>query len=318
MMTIACERSQWSNEDHKGSDRYDAWVDALEHTYGYHQLGVNTADDFKARIQSLKVGNFSVVECICDPCRGERRRPHIGVANTEMLGIQLVLAGKEHFEFNGKEFELSAGDVFFWDNVHEVRFDVLEKLHKVSAILPLARFREWLPSNWNSLDRHIPASSPNAFLMRSHLLALLSADYSNAKMSESALTEATIALLLGAGVHSLGAEDITLRDQQLRIVQEYIEANLKNPDLSLMQIAEANRISVRYVHWLFRQSGDTAQQYIIKRRLERCRQDFGNPAMENKSITQIAFSWGFSDSAHFSKRFKATYDMSPTEYRKLT
>ena len=313
MITKTCERTKWSNLHHSRHERYDAWADALRLYFGNQDVGKNPSGDFAADIQSLSIGEFRVVECICDPCLGERGKKYLG-DQPESLAIQLVLAGKESFEIAGSAYTASAGDLIVWDNVHEVKFNVLEKLHKVSAIFPLARFREWMPSNWDSINRQFVADSPNAFLMRSHLLSLLRADYTNVQMSESALTDATIALLLGTG-QGLGPKSYSLGDQRLDSVKSYIEENLKNADLSLSDVAKANQISLRYLHWLFRDSGETAQKYIINCRLDRCRQDIGNPAMADKLITQIAFSWGFSDSAHFSKRFKAAYGASPSEYR---
>jgi AraC family transcriptional regulator, positive regulator of tynA and feaB len=33
-------------------------------------------------------------------------------------------------------------------------------------------------------------------------------------------------------------------------------------------------------------------------------------------IGEIAFSWGFSDQSHFTRRFRAAYGMSPSDYRR--
>lgn len=37
----------------------------------------------------------------------------------------------------------------------------------------------------------------------------------------------------------------------------------------------------------------------------------------NFSLTDIAFSCGFTSSAHFSRLFKSTYGLTPSQYRKL-
>ena len=36
-----------------------------------------------------------------------------------------------------------------------------------------------------------------------------------------------------------------------------------------------------------------------------------------EGITEIAFRWGFNDSAHFSKAFRAEFGQSPRAYRAL-
>jgi AraC-like DNA-binding protein len=34
-----------------------------------------------------------------------------------------------------------------------------------------------------------------------------------------------------------------------------------------------------------------------------------------RTITDIAFAWGFSDQSHFNRRFKAEYGCAPRDYR---
>jgi AraC-like DNA-binding protein len=131
-----------------------------------------------------------------------------------------------------------------------------------------------------------------------------------------ALTEAAIGILINAlGVESVVVEPSTLRDIQLLRVRKYIDANLDDPELSPGMIAAANGISVRYLHCLFEPEGTTMVQYVIKKRLVRCRRDLLNPVMAHRTITDIAFSWGFQNSTHFSRRFKDEFGLSPQEFR---
>ena len=54
---------------------------------------------------------------------------------------------------------------------------------------------------------------------------------------------------------------------------------------------------------------------IQRRRLEACLRDLRHPAHAQRSVTDIALSWGFSNSAHFSRAFRAHVGCSPSEYR---
>jgi AraC-like DNA-binding protein len=131
-----------------------------------------------------------------------------------------------------------------------------------------------------------------------------------------ALTEAIIGVIVSA-LHTSNtfADPSTLRDTQLLRVKQYIEAHLGNPDLSPIMIADANRISLRYLHCLFEPEATTVLQYVIKERLLRCHRELANPKMSRRTITDIAFSWGFQSSTHFGRRFKETYGVSPVEFR---
>jgi AraC-like DNA-binding protein len=39
-------------------------------------------------------------------------------------------------------------------------------------------------------------------------------------------------------------------------------------------------------------------------------------AQAHRMIGEIAFSWGFSDLSHFSRRFRDAYSMTPGDYRR--
>lgn len=69
-------------------------------------------------------------------------------------------------------------------------------------------------------------------------------------------------------------------------------------------IAAAHHISVRRLHKLFEDQPQTVAALIRQHRLERCRADL---ARSDRTVTAVAARWGFSDPAHFSRLFKATY-----------
>ena len=99
-------------------------------------------------------------------------------------------------------------------------------------------------------------------------------------------------------------------------VHSYIEANLHSPDLNSAGIAAAHHISVRYLQRLFEQQGLTVTGWIRARRLEHCRRDLRDPRHADHPVGKIAAGWGLLDAAHFSRSFRATYGISPREYRR--
>jgi AraC family transcriptional regulator, positive regulator of tynA and feaB len=73
---------------------------------------------------------------------------------------------------------------------------------------------------------------------------------------------------------------------------------------------------VRYANDLLSQEGSSIERYVQRRRLERCRRALEDPKQAHRLIGEIAFAWGFSDLSHFSRRFRATYGMTPSDYRR--
>lgn len=105
------------------------------------------------------------------------------------------------------------------------------------------------------------------------------------------------------------------RADLLTKILHYAESHLADPMFTPLQVASAMGISLRHLHRVFSESGRSFGEYVIRRRLERCREDLVNPLLANRSITEIAFFWGFSDAAHFSHAFRRHYGVAPRALR---
>ncbi|GAA2977763.1 hypothetical protein GCM10010519_10910 [Streptomyces lactacystinicus] len=91
--------------------------------------------------------------------------------------------------------------------------------------------------------------------------------------------------------------------------------NLYDPDLSPAGIAAANFMSVRFLHKLFQPEGVTVGGWIRAQRLERCRRDLLRPMAGELGVAGIARRWGFVNSSHFSRAFRAAYGMTPRDWQ---
>ena len=98
-------------------------------------------------------------------------------------------------------------------------------------------------------------------------------------------------------------------------IENFIEEHLTDPVLNPATVAAAAHLSVRHLHRLFARRGCTLGNRIRQRRLERCRRDLADPRFRERTITEIAFYWGFSESAHFSRSFKKQFGISPRAFR---
>lgn len=116
---------------------------------------------------------------------------------------------------------------------------------------------------------------------------------------------------------SVCAEAATFRrnsELSQRILQ-FIDGHLADATLSPGAVASAMGISVRHLHRLFSATGNTLGEYVRSRRLQQCRLDLMHPRLQERTITEIAFYWGFSDAAHFSHSFRKQFGVSPRAFR---
>ena len=96
----------------------------------------------------------------------------------------------------------------------------------------------------------------------------------------------------------------------------YIEAHLGDPGLDPPQLAAAMGLSLRRLQELFHERGRHISDYIWERRLEIAAKRLSDPACAHLSIGMLAYGCGFSSQAHFARRFKDRYGLSPRDYRR--
>ncbi|MEW1546937.1 helix-turn-helix domain-containing protein [Streptomyces tsukubensis] len=101
-------------------------------------------------------------------------------------------------------------------------------------------------------------------------------------------------------------------------ILDHVELHLADAGLSPEMIADANHISVRYLHKLFQEQGLTVSRWIQRRRLEECRRELLPRGGSQRTIAAVAGRWGFVSPPHFSRVFRAAYGMSPSEWRETS
>ncbi len=101
----------------------------------------------------------------------------------------------------------------------------------------------------------------------------------------------------------------------LHRICQTIERRLDDPELAPARVAQAEGISERYLQKLFEGVGDNFTHYVRERRLQRAWADLSNPAEAHQSISEIAYRYGFGDSAHFSRTFRHRFGLPPREFR---
>ncbi|MBS9476967.1 acetamidase/formamidase family protein [Ancylobacter radicis] len=133
--------------------------------------------------------------------------------------------------------------------------------------------------------------------------------------AETAATELVLSALLA---EARPEEDSATQVQAAHFARvcAQIEARLREPDLSIADIAKAEGLSPRYIQRLFEGQDRAFSDHVRHRRLEHCRLDLVNPQHADRSIAEIGFRWGFPDQAHFSRVFSGAYGISPRDFRK--
>jgi AraC family transcriptional regulator len=200
---------------------------------------------------------------------------------------------------------------------HRVRYDgVLGRLH-IMTLQPslVTSVAEELNIRPNNIAPRFANEEDNFILATSELIyaELLQGNPHGPMFSEIfARTLAAYILTRISKARSTKEMPIGITALKVKWLDEYIEANLKNP-ITLSDLAAQIGLSEYHFCRAFkRTTGISPYQYLLKKRIQyACECLF----QKDSSILDIALSSGFGDSMQFSKHFKKVMGVTPTFYR---
>jgi AraC-like DNA-binding protein len=303
----------WSTRGIAPARQFATWREAVSETHLAWDLPARRQPAFQARIRPRTLGPVSLIECACDPCHGRRGPVEIARSDEACYGILHVVRGHELVRQGGREARLEAGDLTLWDSTRPIDFSIDGPLHKITLLLPQSLLDAAVPRAYDRVATVLPARSGCGALLASHLRALAREREDMPSGSLPHLLAATLDLLasaIGPDAPDRSAHQRTL----LTRIRAFILERLHEPELDPAQVAAAHGMSVRQLHRVFEATGGTVERWIWRQRLARCHRELLDPAAG--SISRIAFRWGFSDAAHFSRAFKQAFGLSPRALRR--
>lgn len=108
----------------------------------------------------------------------------------------------------------------------------------------------------------------------------------------------------------------SVEERFLEKLQEVVTENLENPDFGAGDFAAAMEMSRMQLHRKLKHLiGHSAMEFLKDQRLKTASSLLKRGDL---SVSDVAYSVGFNDLSHFSKSFKASFGLSPTEYQQAT
>ncbi|MEO6718588.1 MAG: helix-turn-helix transcriptional regulator [Novosphingobium sp.] len=134
------------------------------------------------------------------------------------------------------------------------------------------------------------------------------------KMATTLITELgrTVARYLGTPVAGR-----SIADKRVGDISRYINQHFSNPDLNAKIVAANCGISLRYLCHVLKRNDLSFSNLLWEKRMSTAHDWLRDQNMQHYSISEIAYQAGFKSSAHFSRMFKAHYDVAPREFRSV-
>lgn len=272
---------------------------------------------FRGSISQTVVAGVSFTTVVAAPHKVERTPELIRNSPRQFFKVSLQMEGTSRLEQGGRSVDLEPSDLAIYDTntPYILTFDVPFKV--VVIQLPHERFE--VPPQLMSRVTAVRLSGQDGLArLVSPFLATLGTDHDHIKgAAGTRLAQNAIDLLGLLFANEVDAAKAASDPHWALFhqIRDHIDENLGDPGLSPVSIAEANYISTRHLHNVFREKGTTVSSYIRSRRLEKCYLDLTSPVRLDVPIAVVGNRWGFVDAAHFSRVFKATYGESPRGIR---
>lgn len=305
-----------STDQVKPGERLALWTDLIWHLLGRLRSETFGDETFRGRMVHGEIGSVKMCRLSAGRHRVTRTPDLIRQDDRGYLKLVAQLEGSTWFEQNGRKTLLAPGEWSIYDTMKAYSVSNTSPIEQLVLLVPREKV---LTSSMKADDLMVQRYSARAGigrlacdLMRTAFDEIPGSNPQSAEAIGDAITQLLRhSLLERSGLPTDLSHREALRDR----IKAYIERNLRDPDLSIDRIAEAIHCSKRNLHKAFSQDGTTISDTIWRLRLERCRSDLVAPSCAWKSITEIAFSWGFNSSTHFSKAFKEAFGIPPRLYR---
>lgn len=300
-------------------ERLSYWREIATRGFVEHDVRLEDASSFDGKIELASLPGLVLASYETGGGRVRRSQKHATRADSDDLLLTLHLEGRLAVSQNGQESRIQERSFYLLDPRRP--FDVVvtgERNRSVVVRIPRATLEARVGLTAEMTASPIAPQSAIATLTMG-FIELLPAQantldtISGLKIAEQTLD--MLALSIAAHQGTEGAATSSPRAVARLRVKSVVERLMTEPGLKPERIATEAGISVRYANALLGDEGTSLERYVNERRLQRCHNALEDPLHQHRTIGDIAFKWGFSDIAHFSRRFKSRYGMTPTEFR---
>lgn len=312
-------QAQLSTRSVAPPQRLAFWTDMVCSTYVQLECdaaaGAGTID---GEISAQQLSTLQLSQVISTPQIVRRTAAKIARSAEDYFLVSIQTRGEGVIAQDGRTARLAVGDFALYDSTrpYELRFDA--PFEQVVLRLPGATLRSAL-RNTQALTASTVSGQRGAGHLMISMIQTLAADIATLAPESAAAVAESVSQILIAGLSALPAARQPPTSHLAAYHREQIKAciasRLRDPSLTVAGIAAQLRLSPSTLHRVWTGQACSIAESIWAQRLESARRDLCDPVHRARSVSEIAFSWGFNDAAHFSRAFRARFGCSARELR---
>ncbi len=302
------------------SERQQCWTAAASSILFPLRTVLHEPEQFSGNIKNWRLGPASLVYFRSGAVTYKRERQHVAQDSGETLLLTYAVRSDVSFDLNRNSVTCKREQFLVERGNAPSNFSQTDN----NELLVLKFDAELLRQRVRSIDRFTNLVFDSSLGAGGLLLDVLRAVPRRVNGSKELMLENVgdwlielVALALEDKQSVLGSELTSVQHGHVVRIEAFVRQNLRNRELSPQLIASGCGISLRYLHQLLNLTGHSVGGLIRELRLEQCDKELRNPHRRD-SISEIAYRWGYSDLAQFSRHYKAHFGRTATETRQLS
>ncbi|MCY9876928.1 helix-turn-helix domain-containing protein [Vibrio natriegens] len=275
----------------------------------------NLLDDspFNGKLQFSKFGLLDICTFDSSDHIWFRNANHVRQSPHDDMWLGFFQKGHGQIEQEGRKADIHRGDLVLYDSAKAFKFSFGGNSNHLVRI-PRSLLNKTLPNVGRLTAQVINPNRPGVVPLRE---MLLQATEGLGGVNDSGLEDRFSQSIVDLLTLSLEIPDIKQTGVESDLycrAMNYIQAHLSDPDLNLEKLAKIHHVSVRTMIRAFNRHQKTPVSTIWQERLKASRNaiERGN----GKTVSEIAFEYGFNDFSHFSRAFRKAFSISPSELLK--
>ena len=299
------------------AERVACWGRICSGIFG--DLGIDMPDDspLDAQLTTFQVGPLRMIRIVATGHRVRRDTVHSEYPTDDQFKLVLQLEGHGEIRQNERAFGLQPGDWSLYDPRVPYSFTNHGPTTAMVVLIPRQQLKGFRVPNLHTSEARTGSVLGMSSMFGSFLKSMSEQLRTIPNGLGQPMSETVLGLLASTMTvyQESGETYVPLPGVLMARVKHYVQIHLAEPSLNIERIAQEMRCSKRYLHRVFEDADCSLDRYIWQARLDRCRAALGSPEAKRKSISEIAFAWGFNSSAHFCRMFKSQFGLTPSDYR---
>jgi AraC-like DNA-binding protein len=273
---------------------------------------------FSACLTRTQIGGLRISEVHSQPATIRHTLSQVARSRESSYFLVLQLEGTSYNRQSEREAKLLPGDFTLCTSSQPYEMHLPVAGRRLVLGVAEGLLRRHLASPDRVLGIRMPGNRGMSGLLSDFIKSLWSSRQETWDPTVTSKMSYTVLDLIAAAYSAthVKSERASLATAHRARILSYIEAHLRDSDLDPTRIAQACRITPRYLHHLFVQETETVTQYIQRRRLEECARALLAAPVRGRLVTQIAFDYGFNSLTHFGRVFRNHFGITPSEYRR--